>query len=107
MHSALSWLADGGPYSASKAALWSQTNSLRLSLRPRGIEVTGLHVAYVDTDMTTAVTEPKVRPEDVAKAALDGIESGAHEVLADDTARWAKASTAQDLSAVYPELTRA
>jgi NADP-dependent 3-hydroxy acid dehydrogenase YdfG len=29
VHSALSWLADGTPYSASKAALWSQTNSLR------------------------------------------------------------------------------
>jgi len=36
VHSALSWLADGSPYSASKAALWSQTNSLRLALRPRG-----------------------------------------------------------------------
>jgi len=40
MHSVLSWLALGGSYSASKAALWSQTNSLRLELEPRGISVT-------------------------------------------------------------------
>ena len=35
VHFALSWLADGSPYSASKAARWSQTNSLRLVLQPR------------------------------------------------------------------------
>lgn len=103
-HSALSWIARGGAYSATKAALWLQTNAIRLELLNRGIGVTGLHMGYVDTDMTTAVTAPKERPGDIAKAALDGIETGAYEVLADDTARGAKAAVSGDLTAVYPEL---
>jgi NAD(P)-dependent dehydrogenase (short-subunit alcohol dehydrogenase family) len=105
-HSALSWVARHGAYSATKAALWLATNSLRLEVLNRGINVTGLHMGYVDTDMTTAVTDPKENPADIAKAALDGIESNAYEVLADDTARWAKAAVAGDLSDVYAELKR-
>jgi NAD(P)-dependent dehydrogenase (short-subunit alcohol dehydrogenase family) len=104
VHSVLSWLADGTTYSASKAALWSQTNSLRLALRPRGIAVTGLHVAYVDTDMTAGIDAPKSDPRDIAAAALDGIEAGAHEVLADDTTRWVKSQLSADLEALYAEL---
>lgn len=104
VHSALSWLADGTPYSASKAALWSQTNSLRLKLRPRGIAVTGLHVAYVDTDMTAGLDAPKSTPEDVATAALDGIETGAHEVLVDDVTRRVKSALSGELEALYEQL---
>lgn len=103
-HSALSWVARHGAYSATKAALWLQSNSLRLELLNRGIGVTGLHMGYTETDMTTAVPGPKENPADIAKAALDGIETGAYEVLADDTARWAKAALAGDLAAVYPQL---
>ncbi|BBC37679.1 Short-chain dehydrogenase [Streptomyces graminofaciens] len=103
-HSALSWLADGTPYSASKAAFWSQTNSLRLQLQPRGITVTGLHMAYVDTDMTAGLDAPKAKPRDIAVAALDGIEAGAHEVLADDTTRWVKSQLSADLEALYAQL---
>jgi NAD(P)-dependent dehydrogenase (short-subunit alcohol dehydrogenase family) len=104
VHSVLSWLGVAGSYSASKAALWSQTNSLRLDLRPRGIEVTGLHVGYVDTDMTAKIDAPKVTPESVAAQALDGIESGAFEVLADDLTRQVKAGLAADPAALYPQL---
>ncbi|GAB3943169.1 SDR family oxidoreductase [Kribbella albertanoniae] len=105
-HSALSWVARHGVYSATKAALWHQSNSLRLELLNRGIGVTGLHMGYVETDMTAGVPGPKVQADDVAKQALDGIESGAYEVLADDTARWAKQAVAGDLETVYPELVR-
>ncbi|MFG2796455.1 SDR family oxidoreductase [Streptomyces pseudovenezuelae] len=104
VHSVLSWLGVAGSYSASKAALWSQTNSLRLDLRPRGIEVTGLHVGYVDTDMTAKIDAPKVTPESVAAQALDGIEADAFEVLADDLTRQVKAGLAADLSTLYPQL---
>lgn len=103
-HSALSWVARHGAYSATKAAFWLQTNAIRLELLNRGIGVTGLHMGYVDTDMTTDVTAPKSRPEDIAKSALDGIETGAYEVLADDTARGAKAAVSGDLVGLYPEL---
>jgi NAD(P)-dependent dehydrogenase (short-subunit alcohol dehydrogenase family) len=104
VHSVLSWVGLLGSYSASKAAFWSQTNSLRLDLKPRGIDVTGLHVGYVDTDMAAKVDAPKSSPESVAAQALDGIESGAFEVLADDLTRQVKAQLAQDLGVMYPQL---
>ncbi|MFF0200705.1 SDR family oxidoreductase [Streptomyces sp. NPDC005017] len=104
VHSVLSWLALGGSYSASKAALWSQTNSLRLDLKPRGIEVTGLHVGYVDTDMAAGVDAPKSTPGSVAAQALDGIAANAPEVLADELTRQVKAGLSADLTALYPQL---
>ncbi|KOV68732.1 SDR family oxidoreductase [Streptomyces sp. MMG1121] len=104
VHSVLSWLGVAGSYSATKAALWSQTNSLRLELRSRGIGVTGLHVGYVDTDMAASVDAPKSAPHDVAALALDGVEADAHEVLADDLSRNVKAGLAGDLAALYPQL---
>ncbi|MEU5344908.1 SDR family oxidoreductase [Streptomyces sp. NPDC020766] len=104
VHSVLSWIGLAGSYSASKAAVWSQTNSLRLDLKPRGIGVTGLHVGYVDTDMTAKIDVPKVSPEDVAAQALDGIETGAFEVLADDLSRQVKSGLSADLSVLYPQL---
>ncbi|MET9174472.1 SDR family oxidoreductase [Streptomyces misionensis] len=104
VHSVLSWLGIAGSYSATKAALWSQTNSLRLELRPRGIEVTGLHVGYIDTDMTSGIDAPKSDARDVAALALDGVEAGAHEVLADDLTRSVKAGLSGDLAALYPKL---
>ncbi|MEW2492488.1 SDR family oxidoreductase [Streptomyces nodosus] len=104
VHSVLSWLGVAGSYSASKAALWSQTNSLRLELRPRGIAVTGLHVGYIDTDMAARVDAPKSRPRDIAALALDGIEAGAHEVLADEITHRVKAGLSEELTALYPQL---
>ncbi|WP_406463487.1 SDR family oxidoreductase [Streptomyces sp. NBC_01622] len=106
-HSVLSWVGIAGSYSASKAAFWSQTNSLRLDLKPRGIEVTGLHVGYVDTDMAAHVDGPKSTPESVAAQALDGIESGAFEVLADDLTRQVKAGLSAEGGALYPQLATA
>ncbi|MFD0439998.1 SDR family oxidoreductase [Streptomyces chartreusis] len=103
-HSVLSWIGLAGSYSASKAALWSQTNSLRLDLRPRGIGVTGLHMGYVDTDMTTGVEAPKTSPEVVAALALDGVESDAYEVLADEVSRNVRAGLSGDLAVLYPQL---
>ncbi|MGW5370676.1 SDR family oxidoreductase [Streptomyces sp. NPDC004009] len=101
IHSVLSWIGLTGSYSASKAALWQQSNSLRLELRPRGITVTGLHVGYVDTDLAADVDAPKTSPHDVAVQALDGIEHGAFEVLADDITRQVKAGLAGDPADLY------
>ncbi|GAA1528968.1 SDR family oxidoreductase [Dactylosporangium maewongense] len=92
VHSALSWVALGGSYSATKAALWSASDALRLELAPRGIGVTGLHVGYVDTDMAASVDAPKISPDAVAVQVFDAIEQDRDEVLADDTSRGAKRS---------------
>lgn len=101
VHSALSWVAFGQSYSATKAALWSASDALRLELAPQGIGVTGLHVGYVDTDMAAAVTAPKVSPESVAAQVFDAIEQDRDEVLADDTSRGAKQSLTREPAERY------
>jgi NAD(P)-dependent dehydrogenase (short-subunit alcohol dehydrogenase family) len=92
MASVLSWLGIGGSYSVSKAALWSATDSMRLDLTPRGVQVVGVYMAYVDTDMATGVDAPKTPPADVVRQVLDGLEAGALEVLADQAARDVRAA---------------
>lgn len=106
VHSALSWVAfpRTGSYSATKAAFWTQTNWMRVELRPRGINVTGLHLGYADTDMTARITDPKISPHSVAEQAVDGIAANAFEVLADEVSRRAKAALSGDLTALYPQL---
>lgn len=104
VHSVLSWLAEGNAYSASKAAFWSQTNSLRLLLLERGISVTGLHVGYVDTDLTVNIDAPKTTVDVVATKALDGIESGAHEVLVDEISAQVKSALSAPLAELYAQL---
>ena len=83
--SVASWVNDGGlaAYSASKSAAWSLTNALRHELASQHTQVVGLHMAYVDTDLTRGFDVPKTSPEDIVKHALDGLEAGAEEVLAD------------------------
>lgn len=71
------------------------------------MRVTGLHVGYVDTDMAAHVDAPKSTPEGVAAQALDGIESGAFEVLADDVTRQVKAGLSAEGGALYPQLATA
>jgi NAD(P)-dependent dehydrogenase (short-subunit alcohol dehydrogenase family) len=99
--SVLSWLALGGSYSISKAALWSATDSMRLELGPRGVQVVGVYVGYVDTDMAAGVEAAKTSPAEVVRQVLDGIESGASEVLADTLARDVRANLNQPVGARY------
>ncbi|UJC82042.1 SDR family NAD(P)-dependent oxidoreductase [Rhodococcus erythropolis] len=93
--SVLSWFhpAALGSYASSKAAAWAMSDAVREELAPRGISVSALHVAYMDTDMAAGVpAEQKIDPADVAAQALDGVESGLAEILADDTTRYVKQS---------------
>lgn len=94
VHSALTWAAGAGAYGASKAALWSLTNSLRLELAPQDTRVLGLHFGYAETDMTARFKGPKLDPRQVARAALDGLESGESEVLVDEVSRHFKRAVA-------------
>lgn len=77
-------------YAVSKAALWSLSNGLRNDLRAQGTQVTTLHMGFVDTDLTKDVTMPKSTPEAIVEQALDALEAGADEVLADDMTRQVK-----------------
>ncbi|MDX3685445.1 SDR family oxidoreductase [Streptomyces sp. NPDC094473] len=93
--SALSWFhpAALGSYAASKAAAWALSDATREELAPRGITVSALHVGYMDTDMAAGVpADQKVAAADVAAQALDGIEAGLPEMLADEASRYVKQS---------------
>jgi NAD(P)-dependent dehydrogenase (short-subunit alcohol dehydrogenase family) len=71
------------PYAASKAAAWSYTNQLRFHLREKGIQVLGLHVGFVDTDLTDGIDVPKASPQDVVRQTYDALAAGRSEVMAD------------------------
>jgi NAD(P)-dependent dehydrogenase (short-subunit alcohol dehydrogenase family) len=91
-------------YSMSKAAAWSVTDGLRLALAPQGTQVLGLHMGLVDTDMASWSDAPKSSPEAIVTAALDGLERGAAEVLADDVARAVKPGLALDPAERYADM---
>ena len=84
--SVASWVNGGelAAYSASKSAAWSLTNALRSELAAQKTQVLALHMAYVDTDLTRGFDVPKSSPLEIVRRALDGLESGVHEVLADE-----------------------
>ncbi len=83
--SVASWLNGGelAAYSASKSAAWSLTNALRHELAAQKTQVLGLHMAYVDTDLTRGFDVQKSSAEEIVERALDGLEAGVDEVLAD------------------------
>ncbi len=89
-----------GNYAVSKSAVWSLSNGLRHDLRAQGTQVTTLHMAFVDTDLTHGIDMPKSSPEEIVARAFDGIEAGAEEVLADELTRQVKAGLVAE-PAVY------
>ena len=108
--SVLSWahFPNYGAYSSAKAAAWAMTNVIRQELAPRNIDVTALHVGYMDTDMADYVApSDKVDPALVASLALDGIEARAAEVIADDRTRRVKSALSGDVKQIYPDLSMA
>lgn len=98
--SVASWLNRGqlAAYAASKSAAWSLTNSLRYEMAAQRTQVLALHMGFVDTDLARAIEAPKESPDEIVKRALDALESGFDEVLADESARLAK----QGLTALRP-----
>ena len=72
-----------GAYSASKAAAWSLTQSLRSDLGKQGVSVFGVFPGAVDTDLIRAFEMPKAAPTAVASAILDGIENGTEDIFPD------------------------
>lgn len=83
-------------YAATKSAAWSFTNAVRVELRGSKTQVLGLHVGFIDTDMTKGLNLQKTSPSDVAIRTLVGLEYGFEEVLADDATRRIKLSLSTD-----------
>jgi len=88
--SALSWAtlpSITGSYSASKAAAWALSNAMRQELKVQNTEVLSLHVAFMDTDMARGVPGQKSSPDEIARMAIDALEAGKSELLADEVTR--------------------
>jgi NAD(P)-dependent dehydrogenase (short-subunit alcohol dehydrogenase family) len=98
--SIVAWINGGqlAPYAASKSAAWSLTNALRHELAPQRTQVLALHMAFVDTDLVRTLDGPKTSPDEIVERALDGLEAGLDEVLADERTRLVK----QALTALRP-----
>ena len=70
-------------YSISKAAAFSLTQSLRMLLARRGVNVHSVLTGPTDTEMTRDLEIPKAAPESVARAIFDGIERGEEDIFPD------------------------
>lgn len=105
--SVLSWISfpGNGAYCAAKAAAWSMTNAFRHELAAQGTQVSALHVGYMDTDMTAGITDAKSDPADIARIALDGIERGENEIIADDISAAVRARLGDGVAGLYPSAT--
>jgi NAD(P)-dependent dehydrogenase (short-subunit alcohol dehydrogenase family) len=81
-----SWIT--GPllatYAVTKSAAWSMTNAVRQELAAQQTQVLGLHVGFIDTDLTKGLDVPKVSAEQVVNRTFDGLEQGVDQVLADE-----------------------
>ncbi len=93
-----------GAACASKAALWSITNGMRIELRSQGTLVVGVHAGFIDTRLAVGFDGPKHAPADMASQVLDAVEAGQQELLADERTRWMKASVPRDQELIYPEV---
>ena len=104
--SRMSWLSYPGAnsYAVAKAAEWSLTNGVRLELASQGTQVTGLAMSATDTDMMAGWDLPKNDPADVVRQALDGLEAGHLEIIADRDTALAKAALGADPALVYAGL---
>jgi NAD(P)-dependent dehydrogenase (short-subunit alcohol dehydrogenase family) len=95
-----------GSFCASKAALWSLTNGVRVELRAQGTLVTAVHASFIDTRLATGFAGAKHSTADIAALICEAVAEGREEVLADDRTAGMKAALPEDLERIYPEVER-
>lgn len=64
--------------------------------------VVGVHVGYVDTDLTAGLPVDKIARDAVAVSALDALEQGLPEAVVDEFSRNIKAVLSDDQTLIYP-----
>lgn len=95
-----------GSFCATKAALWSMTNGIRIELRGQGTLVVAAHCGFIDTRLSEGFDVPKHDPAAMAGQILDAVEAGREEVLGDERTRQMKAALPRDLELIYPDVAR-
>ena len=76
-----------GGYSASKAAAYSVTQSLRPELKKKHIDILAALPGPIDTDMVRDLAMPKASPAEVATGVLTGVERGEEDIFPDPMAQ--------------------
>jgi NAD(P)-dependent dehydrogenase (short-subunit alcohol dehydrogenase family) len=86
-----------GTYSASKAAMWSMTNSMRSKLITNNTQVMGVYMGFVNTDMSADFPDKEnmLDPLNLAFSTLTAFEKGQSEYLADSIANQAQPRAVQ------------
>jgi NAD(P)-dependent dehydrogenase (short-subunit alcohol dehydrogenase family) len=74
-------------YSASKAALFSATQSARTELKPKNIRVVGIFPGPIDTDLAASLTLDKATPDHAAEEIVKGLIAGEEDIYPDPTAK--------------------
>lgn len=105
--SVASWISTPGlaAYAATKSAAWSVNNGLRIALKEQGTQVLGLHVGFVDTELTRGIDLPKLAPAEVVARAYEALEAGAPEVLIDELSQNVKRGLSLD-PGIYLDVVR-
>lgn len=93
-----------GSLSASKAALYSLTQSIRAELAPKDIRVVGVLPGAVDTRMTEGFPGDKAAPSAIAAAALDGLAAGTNDIYPDAMSAGIEAGLTSDRPATLAQL---
>jgi NAD(P)-dependent dehydrogenase (short-subunit alcohol dehydrogenase family) len=70
-------------YSASKAAAFSLTKTLRAAHAAQGVRFHAVLAGPIDTDMTRQLNIPKTSPEVAARAIFDAVEEGVEDIFPD------------------------
>ena len=73
-----------GGYCASKAALFSGTQSLRAELKKKNISVHSVFPGPIDTDMTAEMDFPKASPSATADNIIKAIKAGSEDIFPDE-----------------------
>ncbi|HET7526481.1 MAG TPA: short-chain dehydrogenase, partial [Burkholderiaceae bacterium] len=66
-------------------------------------QVTALHMAFVDTDLVRALDQPKTSAQEIVRRALDGLEAGLDEVIADERTQAVKHGLSAAAASYLPQ----
>ncbi len=93
-----------GSLCATKAAIYSMSQSIRAELAPKGIHVMAILPGAIDTRMTENFPGDKAAPADIVKAVLDGLAVGAADLYPGDMAQGISGGLAAARDATLAEL---
>ena len=102
---ALSNAPDFGCFSASNAAAYSLSQSLRADYRSAGLRVMNVFTGPTEDDWYQQLPPPKVLPNALAKAVISGLQDGLEDVFCGDIAKDVRDRWRRDPKVLEREMT--